>query len=37
MLIRLKHDVIINVSVNFGLVDEMIKLYGEYCELNIDV
>lgn len=35
--INLKHDIIINASVNFGSADGMIKLYGECCELNIDV
>lgn len=35
--INLKHDIIINASVSISSTDEMIKQYGRYSLLNIDV
>lgn len=35
--IKLKHDIIINASVTYSSTDEMIKQYGRYRVLNIDI
>lgn len=35
--INLKHDIIINASVNCGSTDEMIKKFGKYRVLHIDI
>lgn len=35
--INLKHNIIINASVTYSNTDEMIKQYGRYRVLNIDV
>lgn len=35
--INLKHDIIINANVTYSNTDEMIKQYGRYHVLSIDV
>ena len=35
--INLKYDIIVNANVHYSSTDEMIKQYGRYQVLNIDI